>query len=91
MLPRTMAPLAYQGRFPGWQAALHVPEVPVPGVHVVIAVPAPPTVADATAGDIVLSASVVKWFAASVVVLWQFVQPLCDALMSCSPEYGLLY
>ena len=88
MLPRTMAPLAYQGRFPGWQTALHVPEVPVPGVHVVMAVPAPPTVADATAGDIVLSAS--------VVVLWQFVHVLwalgkLGVSMSCSPEYGLLY
>ena len=75
---------------------MHVPEVPVPGVHVVIAVPAPPTVADATAGDIVLSASVVKWFAASVVVLWQFVHVLwalgkLGVSMSCSPEYGLLY
>jgi len=30
--------------------------------------------------------SVVKWLAASVVVLWQFVQVLCDELMSCSPE-----
>ena len=75
---------------------MHVPEVPVPGVHVVMAVPAPPTVADATAGDIVLSASVVKWFAASVVVLWQFVHVLwalgkLGVSMSCSPEYGLLY
>jgi hypothetical protein len=68
-----MAPLAYQFRFPGWQIALHVPEVPAPGVHVVIPVPAPPMVAAATAGDIVLSARVVKWFTASVVVLWQTV------------------
>jgi hypothetical protein len=68
-----MAPLAYQFRFPGWQAASHVPEVPVPGVHVVIKVPVPPTAAAATAGEIVLSASVVKWFTASVVVLWQTV------------------
>jgi hypothetical protein len=61
-----------------------------------MAVPAPPTVADATAGDIVLSASVVKWFTASVVVLWQFVHVLwalgkLGVSMSCSPEYGLLY
>jgi hypothetical protein len=34
-------------------------------------VPAPPMVADATSGEIVLSASVVKWFTASAVVLWQ--------------------
>jgi hypothetical protein len=32
-----------------------------------------PMVNDASAGDIVLSASEVKWFTASVVVLWQFV------------------
>lgn len=69
MFPWTIALLAYQVRSPGWQAALHVPEVPDPGVHVVIAVPAPPMVAAATAGEIVLSASVVKWFTASAVVL----------------------
>jgi hypothetical protein len=51
-----------------------------------MAVPAPPMVKDATAGDIVLSASVVKWFTASVVVLWQFVHVLWDELMPCSPE-----
>ena len=69
-----MAPLRYQFRSPGWQTALHVPEVPVPGVHVVMSgVSAPPMVAAATAGEIVLSASVVKWSTASVVVLWQTV------------------
>ena len=86
MLPRTIAPLAYQGRSPGWQSALHVPELPDPGVHVVMNVPSPPMVADATVGEIVLSASVVKWSAASVVVLWQAKQILCDELMLCSPE-----
>ena len=74
MFPRTTALLAYQVRSPGWQAALHVPEVPAPAVHVVMSVPAPPMVADAMVGEIVLSASVVKWSSASVVVLWQFVQ-----------------
>ena len=69
-----------------WQAAKHVPEVPVPGVHVVTNVPVPPMVAEATAGEIELSASVVKWSAASVEVLWQFVHVLCDELMSCRPE-----
>ena len=74
MFPRTIAPLAYQVRSPGWQVALHVPKVPAPGVHVVMSVPEPPTVADATAGEIVLSASVVKWFNASAVVLWHSLQ-----------------
>ena len=50
---------------------MHVPEVPAPAVHVVMSVPAPPMVADATAGEIELSASVVKWSTASAVVLWQ--------------------
>ena len=82
------APHAYQVMTSvPWQAATtHVPEVPVPGVHVVMIVPAPPMVADATAGEIVLSASVVKWLAASVVVLWQFVHTRCGVLMLCRPE-----
>lgn len=86
-----MAPLAYQGRGPGWQAASHVPDVPDPGVHVVMSVPVPPMVADATAGEIVLSASVVKWSAASVVVLWQnlheaAVAPNSPRWKACCPE-----
>ena len=80
-------PLAYQSLTSLlWQTAKHVPEVPVPGVHVVTNVPVPPMVAEATAGEIELSASVVKWSAASVEGLWQFVHVLCDELMSCWPE-----
>ena len=82
-----MAPLAYQVlTSEPWHADKHVPEVPAPGVHIVIAVPGPPMVADATAGEIELSASVVKWFAASAVVLWQNVQILWSWLMLCFPE-----
>jgi len=48
-------------------------------------VPVPPMVAEA-GPSIVVVLSVVKWFGASVVVLWQFVQVLCDELMLCRPE-----
>jgi hypothetical protein len=36
--------------------------------------------------SIVVVPSVVKWFTASVVVLWQFVHVLWDVLMLCCPE-----
>ena len=48
-------------------------------------VPAPPMVADA-GPSIAVVPSVVKWFGASVVVLWQFVQVTCDELLLCRPE-----
>ena len=90
MFPRTMAPLAYQVRSPGWQVALHVPEV-VPGVGVHVVMSAPPMVADATAGEIELSASVVKWFTASAAVSWHSLHVAAPAPKRltwnvCSPE-----
>ena len=89
MLPRPMVPLAYQVRSPGWQVALHVPEVPAPAVNVVMN--GPPMVADATAGEIELSASVVKWSTASAAVSWHSAHVAAPAPKrltwnACSPE-----
>jgi hypothetical protein len=52
----------------------------VAGVYEVISVPAPPIVADAGPSSAVV-ARLVKWFAASVAVLWQFVQLLWAELI----------
>jgi len=47
MIPSTAAPLNYQVMTSvPWQAAKHVPEVPVPGVHVVTNVPCRAMVAE---------------------------------------------